>query len=112
MAEPTTIDLKYTRTNTALIQFTLVDSAGAPVVITGFSFSLGVNEEADASGDQIMTVAGVVDDGPLGKFSFAPIVADTTKEPERYRYDVKMADAGPKDTTIIRGVFELLPNIS
>lgn len=112
MAEATTIDIKYHRTNTALLLFSLEDSSGNQINITGFSFSLGVNEEADASGDQIMTLVGAIDDGPAGDFSFAPLVADTTKDPDKYRYDVKMTDAGTKLTTIIKGVFELLPNIS
>lgn len=112
MAAPTTIDLKYTRTNSALLLFSLEDAAGVAIDITGFSFTLTVNEEPDGSGAQIMSLTGTIDNGPAGDFSFAPTTIESTADPEKYRYDVKMTDLGPRDTTIISGVFELLANIS
>ena len=93
--------------------FIVQDSAGVAIDITGFTFRLTVNTEQDpAPGTELFTVVGVITDATSGKVAFAPTTTDTAQTPGEYFYDVEQTDAGGLISTIIKGVCEIVQDIS
>ncbi len=93
--------------------FVIQDPVGAVVDITGFTFKLTVNTDQDPDpGTELFTVAGVITDGPNGKVAFAPAITDTDQAPGEYFYDVEQTDAGGAVSTVIKGVCEIVQDIS
>ncbi len=93
--------------------FVVQDSAGMAVDITGFTFRLTVNTDQDPDpGTQLFTVVGVITDAAAGKVAFAPTVSNTDQSPGEYFYDVEQTDAGGLISTIIKGVCEIVQDIS
>ncbi len=93
--------------------FIVQDSAGVAVNITGFSFRLTVNTDKNpAPGTELFTVTGVITDATAGKVAFAPTTTDTDQDPSKYFYDVEQTDGSGAISTIIKGVAEIIQDIS
>ncbi len=93
--------------------FIVQTAAGVAVNITGFTFKLTVNTDKNPSpGTELFTVAGVVTDAAAGKVGFAPTTANTDQTPGKYFYDVEQTDAGGLISTIIKGVCQIIQDIS
>lgn len=87
--------------------FTLKDSAGAAVDITGYSFLMSVDiDENPANADnQVYQITGVIVGAASdGQFSFTPTAMQADQDPKgKYFYDVQMTDSGGAITTIAKG---------
>ncbi len=93
--------------------FIVQDSAGVVIDITGFTFRLTVNTDQDpAPGTELFTVVGVITDATNGRVAFAPTITDTDQTPGEYFYDVEQTDAGGLISTIIKGICEIVQDIS
>ena len=85
--------------------FTIKDSAGVVVDVTGFSFKLTVNTEK-APSDQVneqFSLTGVLVDATNGEISFSPSITDTDITPTTYFYDIEQTDGAGKISTLIVG---------
>lgn len=94
--------------------FTLKDSTGAVIDITGFSFKLTVNAEKDPT-DQVQeqfSLTGSLPAPTTGKVSFAPLTTDTDITPGKYFYDIEQTDGGGAVSTIIKGVARIIQDIT
>jgi hypothetical protein len=91
------------------IDLALTDGAGAAIDITGYTFTLAVNDEenpADPEASNVISVAGAIVDADAGTFRFAIEQADAdalvpTATP--YWFSVRMANAGGDSATIMKG---------
>lgn len=108
-----TKDICWGRGDSDAKGFVIQDPAGVAVDITGFTFRLTVNTDLDPDpGTQLFTVVGVIMDAPNGKVAFAPTVADTDQTPGEFFYDVEQTDAEGLVSTVIKGVCEIVQDIS
>lgn len=93
--------------------FIMQDAVGVAVNISGFSFRLTVNTEQDPDpGTELFTVVGVITDAAAGKVGFAPTVVDTDQAPGEYFYDIEQTDGGGLIDTVIKGLCEIVQDIS
>ena len=101
------------RGDSAARGFIMLDAAGAAVNITGFTFRLTVNTEPDpAPGTELFSVVGVITDASAGKVGFAPTTTDTDQTPGEYFYDIEQTDGGGLIDTVIKGICEIIQDIS
>ena len=101
------------RGDSAARGFIIQNSAGVAINITGFTFRLTVNIELDPNpGTQLFTVVGVITDAANGKVGFAPTSANTDQTPDKYFYDIEQTDGGGLIDTVIKGVCEIVQDIS
>ncbi len=108
-----TKNICWGRGDSAARGFIIQDAAGAAVNISGFAFRLTVNTEPDPNpGTELFTVVGVITDASAGKVAFAPTVTDTDQTPDKYFYDVEQTDGGGLIDTVIKGVCEIVQDIS
>lgn len=94
--------------------FTVQDSDGVAVDVTGFSFKLTVNSEK-APSDQVneqFSIVGVLVDAVNGRISFAPTTANTDITPGTYFYDIEQTDAGGNISTLIVGKALIIQDIT
>ena len=101
------IDITRKRGDTHVMAFTLQDSAGAAIDISGFSFLMTVDpaEEPPDANNNLFQLTGVLDDAPNGRFSFAPSALEADQAPGEYFYDIQMIDAGAAIRSIVEGKF-------
>lgn len=95
--------------------FVVQDSAGVAVNITGFSFRLTVNTDKNPTqnvGEELFTIVGVITDAVNGKVAFAPTSTDTDQIPGKYFYDVEQTDGSGLISTVIKGVAQIIQDIS
>lgn len=86
--------------------FTIKDSEGAPVDISGWTLSMAVNTEKDPSDtvNEIFNVAGAfVTDGVDGQISFTPpaLSLDSVAAPGSAFYDINRIT--PSKKTLVKG---------
>jgi hypothetical protein len=96
------------------MQFSIKDSAGAAVNISGFSFLLTVDPDANPTTDtnNLFELTGTIDDAPNGLVSFAPSAVEADQTPETYFYDIQMTDAGSAIRTIAKGKYVVTQDIT
>ncbi len=102
------------RGDTFPMVFTLTDSAGAAIDITGFGFKLTVDpsdEPADDSGN-LFELDGVIPIGTDGVVQFLLSDAQADQTPNEYFYDVQMVDLALRKRTIVRGIYEVTQDIT
>ena len=104
---PTPINLAFTQEDTFPFTFTMVDSAGAAINITGSSFVLTVDSEPyPASGAGVVfSVTESNTPGADGVVEFTPSSANLDQTPSTYFYDVQWTDGSSNVRTIIAGEF-------
>jgi hypothetical protein len=111
---PQDVDICITRGDTAAWTFSIKDSAGAAVNITGFSFLLTVDPEADPlnATNNLFQLTGTITNGPGGivEFSMSALQADQT--PAVYYFDLQMTDLATKIRTVAKGKFEFKQDIT
>ena len=107
-------DIKRKRGDTAADVFTLTDSAGAALNITGFSFLLSVSslENPPDSTNQLYQLTGAIIDATGGIVEFTPSAANADQDPEVYFYDVQMTDGASRIKTIEKGKYEYEQDIT
>ena len=74
------VTLIYYRGDSSAIGFTVLDSSGAVVDITGNSYRMTVSRirhpsSTEAAGNQVATFTGTIVDGPNGRVAFNPPAA-------------------------------------
>ena len=83
-------DITYYRGDSYPKYFNIKDSNGVAEDITTWAFTLTVSSEGSPSvASDLFSVAGVIEDGPAGRVSFTPTVADTDQNPQAYFYDIQ-----------------------
>ncbi len=111
---PVTIDICRSRGDNFPFQFTIQDSAGVAIDITGFSFLMTVDPEPDPSDalNNLFQLTGTIVDGPNGRVDFEPTTVDMDQTPDTYFYDVQMIDVGLAVRTAVKGEFEIQQDIT
>lgn len=111
---PVDIDLCISRGDTTPWTFTVQDSAGAAVNITGFTYVLTVDpsDEPTDAVNNLFALTGTITDGPNGivEFELSAVQADQT--PSVYFFDLQQTDGSGKLRTIAKGEFEFKQDIS
>ncbi len=102
------------RGDSAAKGFTVQDSAGVAVDITGFTFKLTVNTEKKPTDvtNQQFTITGVIVVALDGTVSFSPLTSETDITPGTYYYDIEQTDGGGKIDTLIVGKCLIIQDIS
>jgi hypothetical protein len=115
MAAPTSITISRTKGDTYAEEFTVKDSAGAAIDVTGFSFLLSVDPNPDPSDDttRLFQITGVLVDAANGRISFAPSALQADQlEPDTYFFDIQQTDGASAVRTIAKGEYIVLPQIT
>lgn len=114
MSVPTSLDITRVRGDTHAMQFTIKDSAGAAVNVTGFSFLLTVDPAPDPSDalNNLFQLTATLVDAVNGVIEFAPTAMEADQTPNTYFYDLQMTDAGSAIRTIAKGKFIFTPDIT
>lgn len=112
--EPTVIDFCRRRGDTYPVAFTLNDSAGVPIDITGFTFILTVDPESDPVDalNNLFSIAGVITDAVNGTFTITPTAPDADQIPDTYFYDLQQTDGLGAIRTIAVGQWQVVQDIS
>lgn len=108
------IDLSIHRGDTKPWRYTVKDSAGAAVDITGYTFLLTVDpsDEPANSDNNLFQLTGTIIDGPAGIVEFGMSAVQADQTPSVYYYDVQMTDGAAKLHTIIKGKFTFKQDIT
>lgn len=112
--KPDEIDLCRARGDTFAMQFTVKDSAGVPINITGATFLMTVDpdsEPADATAN-LFQLTGTITDAVNGIVQFQPNATQMDQPADIYFYDIQMTDASSAIRTIAKGKFEILGDIT
>ena len=114
MTKPATIHLERMRGDTFPMQFSLNQSDGSALPITGFTFLLTVDpsEGPDNADSNLFQLTGTIVDGPGGVVSFAPSAIESNQLPGEYYYDIQMIDASLAVRTVAKGKFTFLQDIT
>ena len=102
MSLPDSVDISRVRGDTYPFVFTVQDSDGSPIDITGFSFTLTVDPEespVDAS-NNLFALTG----------SLTALQAD--QDPAGYYYDLQMTDLSSDIRTIAKGAWNVVQDIT
>jgi hypothetical protein len=105
-------DITRYRGDTRRIQRT-VTLDGAAVNITDWSFVLTINREyePDDTDAQVAQIVGVIADAAAGVVEFTPTLTDVATAGSYY-YDIEAVDAGGSVSTLDKGAFTLLQDIT
>ena len=111
---PIALDFCISRGDTTPWTFTIQDSDGVAVDITGFSYLLTVdpsdvpidalNNLFQLTGTLITPLSGIV------QFEMSAVQADQT--PSEYFYDLQQTDGTGKIRTITKGIFEFIQDVT
>ncbi len=111
---PVAIDLCISRGDTTPWTFTILNSAGAAINITGFSFLLTVDpsDEPTSSANNLFQLTGTITDAANGvvQFELSAVQADQT--PSVYFFDLQQTDGAGKLRTIAKGEYEFKQDIT
>ena len=108
-------EITYYRGDSYPIPFSLtVESTGAALPISGYSFKLTVNAERDPTPSETaeFQVVGSITDAANGEVSFTPTTSDTDPTPDTYWYDVQMTDGSGNIRTIAKDKFIITMDIT
>lgn len=90
-----------------------VKQNGSAVNITGYSFILSLSQSENPTGDDyVYQLTGSIDDSLGGVVSFAPNSTQANQAPRKYFYDVQMTDSHGAKTTIAKGSYTYLQDIT
>jgi hypothetical protein len=114
VACPPTIDICRSRGDTYPFVFTIKDSSGVPIDITGFSFSLAVdpNPDPSTSANNLFVLAGTIIDGPNGRVQFSLSGAQSDQQPQTAYYDLQMTDGTGAKRTVAQGEFRFEQDVT
>lgn len=114
MSAPTRINITRVRGDTYPFTFTIKDSGGAAVNITGCSFVLTVAslENPPDATTNVLQLAGTLADAAGGVVRFHPSALDADKPPGTYYFDVQMTDSVADVRTVVKGRYLVLQDIT
>jgi hypothetical protein len=109
---PTALDMCVSRGDSEIFAFTLVDSAGVVIDISGFTFIMtgDTREEPSDTTTHIFQLTGVVPLGTDGRIVFTPAITDFVDLGDNF-FDVQQNDSGII-RTIIKGGFDIQQDIT
>jgi hypothetical protein len=109
----TELDITRKRGDNFPFQFTLTDSSGTAIDITGFTFRMVVDPSPvpEDALSNIFDLAGIITDAVGGVFEIRPTTGDMDITPGVYFYEVQMIDAGSNVRTIVAGQFAVEQDI-
>jgi hypothetical protein len=101
------LDLCFQRGDTLPWTFTIKDSAGAAVNITGFSFLLTVDPspEPTTSANNLFQLTGTITFPLSGIVQFEMSSVQADQVPGEYYFDLQMTDGAAKKRTVAKGKF-------
>lgn len=114
MAQPSTNDISRVRGDTYSIVFTIKDSAGVVVDLTGYTaflFTVNVSAEPTDETDQVFQSTGSAPTPANGKVVF-PIVAGDVDTIGEFFYDAQFTDPAGKIRTFSKGAFTLTQDVT
>lgn len=113
-AKPAELDICRVRGDTFPMVFTMVDTAGDPINIAGFSFLLTVDpaEEPIGAGNNRFQLAGAITDAAGGEVTFTMSAGQADQTPKEYFYDLQQTDTGGSIRTIAKGSFTFVQDIT
>ena len=114
MSLPSDVDIDRVRGDTYPFIFTVNDSAGSPIDITGYSFLLTVDPEespTDAT-NNLFQLTGSIVSGPAGTVEFSLTALQADQEPAGYYYDLQMTDTATDIRTIAKGAWNVVQDIT
>lgn len=111
---PEEIDICISRGDTVPFTFSIKDSTGAAVNITGFSFLLTVDptEDPTTSAGNLFQLTGTITNGPGGVVQFGMTTGQANQTPAVYFFDLQMTDTAAKIRTVAKGKFEFHQDIT
>ena len=107
---PVPVNLCITRRDSFPFGFVL-EQDGSGIDLTGTSFLLTVNPDADGSGADLFAIAESNVLTTDGVVQFTPSVVNLTQTPAVYYYDVQWTD-GAEVRTVVNGTFTIGDDIS
>ena len=114
MAAVTEVNICRTRGDTAPFTVTVTTDGTTPIDVTGFTFLLTVDpapNPTDAT-NNLFQLTGLITDGPNGVVQFSLTAGQADQTPAVYFYDVQMTDTGSIITTILKGEWEVVQDIT
>ena len=114
MSLPDAVDISRVRGDTYPFVFTVQDSDGSAIDITGFTFTLTVDPEespVDAA-NNLFALTGSVLVGADGTVEFQPTTEQSDQEPAGYYYDLQMTDLSTDIRTIAKGAWTVVQDIT
>ncbi len=111
---PAEINLCISRGDTTPWTFTIQDSTGAAIDISGFSYLLTVdpNEEPTDAVNNLFQLTGTLTDPTNGVVEFELSAVEADQTPAEYFFDLQQTDGASKVRTIAKGVFEFMQDIT
>jgi hypothetical protein len=106
-------DITRRRGDTYADKFTIADSAGAPVNITGCTFKMTLDTRPEPTDDttKVYQLTGVITDATNGIVEFAPTSMQANQLGFFY-YDVQMTDAVGRVRTIVVAKYAYMQDIT
>lgn len=114
MSCPDSYNVCRVRGDTDALLIQLTTDGTTPIDITGSSFKLTVDPQADPS-DALANrfqLTGTITDAPNGKVAFAPSTPQADQPPDTYYYDIQWTNAGGTIKTILKGEWKVQQDIT
>ena len=102
------------RGDTAPDRFTVTDTDGTALNVTGYSFIMTIDERLNPPDEttQIAQITGDLVTPSSGIIEFAPTSGDADQEPGTYYYDIQMTDGDGKLTTLAKDEYIFTQDIT
>jgi len=100
-------DISRYRGDTAVDSFTVKDADGVALNVTGYTFTLTVDERLNPTNEstQIAQIEATLVDAAAGEIEFPWTEEDADQAPGTYYYDIQMEDAGGLISTLAKGSY-------
>lgn len=100
------------RGDTKRLAYTIKDSFGAAINVTGWSFLMTINAECnpDDTANQQAQITGVIDDAAAGKIYFP--FSGVSLDPGTYYFDVQVSDGNAETETLEKSEMKIIQDIT
>lgn len=107
-------DLTRFRGDTYADEINVVDSGGAAIDVTDYTFVMTVDPDRAPtdSSNNLFQIAGNIIDAENGVVQFAPSAVQADQAPGTYQYDIQMTDADGFIRTIVQGRYKFVQDIT
>ncbi len=114
MSCPNTHDMCRVRGDTYSFTIKITSNGSTPIDISTFSYLLTVDpsEEPADNLNNLFQLVGTITDGPGGIVSWDITAGEADQTPGIYFYDIQQTDGSGKITTILKGRWEVVQDIT
>lgn len=107
-------DISRYRGDTAVDSFTVKDADGVAINVTGYTFTLTVDERRNPTNasTQVVQIEATLVDAPNGEIEFPWTANQANQAPGTYYYDIQMEDAGGLLSTLAKGEYVFVQDIT